>query len=92
MAPARRRHVKPASRQLRDVVAWGLVGLVATAGLMVWLGVPWETAAAGCAGLLLVLLLAYLLNRSGLMRLTHLDAPPTARSRDADEPPPSTPH
>ncbi len=92
MAQARRRHVKPASRQLREVVAWGLVGLVATAGLLVWLGVPWVSAAVGCAGLLLVLLFAYLLNRSGLMRLTHLDAPPASGGRDADEPPPSTPH
>lgn len=92
MGQARRRHVKPASRQLRDVVAWGAVGLVATAGLLVWLGVSWASAAAGCAGLLLVLLFAYLLNRSGLMRLTQLDAPPPSRGRDAEESPPSTPH
>jgi hypothetical protein len=60
---------------LRDVVLWGLVALGATAALLIWLGVPWPRVAAGCAGLLAVLLLAYLLNRSGLMRLTHLDSP-----------------
>lgn len=86
MAAARRRHVKPANRQLREVMGWGVVGLVATAAVMVWLDVPWLPVLVGCAGLLLVLLLAYLINRSGLLRLTHLDAPPPARSDDANKP------
>lgn len=86
MAAARRRHVKPANRELREVKSWGLVGVVATAALLRWLGVPWLPVLVGSAGLLLVLSLAYLLIRSGLMRLPQLDAPPPARSDDADRP------
>ena len=83
MASRGRRHAKPPNRLLREVVAWGLVALAATVGLLVWLEVPWPQVAIGCGGLLAVLLLAYLLHRSGLMRLTHLDNPPPSEGGDA---------
>ena len=84
-----RRHAKPPSRLVRDVLLWGLVALGSTAALLVWLGRPWPQVVAGCAGLLVVLLLAYLLNRSGLMRLTHLDGPPATDEPEAGESRPS---
>jgi len=85
MAPRGRRHAKPPNRLLREVVAWGLVALVATVGLLVWLDVPWRQVAIGCGGLTLVLLLAYLLHRSGFMRVTFLDNPPPPEANDAGE-------
>ena len=90
MASRGRRHARPPSRLLRDVLLWALVALASTAALLVWLGVPWPRVAAGSAGLLVVLLLAYLLNRSGLMRLTHLDGPaaaPDGREAGGSRPP-----
>jgi hypothetical protein len=72
---------------LRDVLLWGLVALGATAALLIWLGLAWRRVAAGCAGLLVVLLLAFLLNRSGLMRLTHLDNPAPSDGDDFRPPP-----
>ena len=89
MASRSRRHAKPPSRLLREVVAWGLVAVAATVGLLVWLGVPWQQVALGCGGLLVVLLLAYLLHRSGLMRLPQLDSPPPSEGGDAADSRPS---
>jgi len=85
MASRGKRHAKPPNRLLREVVAWGLVGLAATVGLLVWLGAPWRQVAVGCGGLLGVLLLAYLLYRSGLMRLPQLDNPPPPGGGDAGD-------
>ena len=88
MASRGRRHARPPSRLLREVVAWGLVAVAITVGLLVWLGVQWEQVAIGCGGLLVVLLLAYLLHRSGLMRVPQLDIPPPSDGADAAQSPP----
>ena len=89
MASRGRRHAKPPSRLLREVVAWGLVAVAVTVGLLVWLGVPWQQVTIGCGGLLVVLLLAYLLHRSGLMRVPQLDISPPSGGADGAESPPS---
>ena len=89
MASRGRRHAKPPNRLVREVVALGLVALALTVGLLVWLGVPWPQVAVGCGGLLVVLLLGYLLHRTGLMRLTQLDNPPASDGGDAADSRPS---
>ena len=56
-----------------ELLGYGAIGLGAGMVFAAYLGVPWWQAALGAAGLLVVLLAAVLLERSGLMRLTHLD-------------------
>ena len=71
MARGHRRHVRGSAHTGRAVVAWGVVGLGAGFGLLVGFGVPWPKALLGTIGLLVVLLIAYVLELSGLMRPTH---------------------
>ena len=75
----RRRHVSASSRAGRGVVAWGIVGLGAGFGLLVGFGVPWPKALLGTVGLLIVLLIAYALELSGLMRPTPEQPPGSDR-------------
>ncbi len=56
-----------------ELLAYGVIGLGAGVVLAAWLGVSWWQAGLGAGGLLLLLVVAVLLERSGLMRLTHLD-------------------
>ena len=70
MARGHRRHVRASAHTGRAVVAWGIVGLGAAFGLLVGFGVPWPKALLGTIGLLVVLLIAYALELSGLMRPT----------------------
>ncbi len=76
MAGGRRRHLRRRSPWALELLAYGVVGLGAGTALATYLGVPWWQAALGAAGLLAVLLIAVLLERTGLMRLTHLDDDP----------------
>lgn len=95
MANGHRRHVRAPALAVRSVVAWGVVGLGAGFGLLVGFGVPWPKALLGTAGLLVILLAAYVLERSGLMRPPTVDdprragQPPPARPRRPPEPPTS---
>ena len=77
----RRRHVSASGRPGRGVVAWGIVGLAAGFGLLVGFGVPWPKALLGTVGLLIVLLIAYALELSGLMRPTPEQSPGSDRHR-----------
>jgi hypothetical protein len=70
-----RRHVQGSTIAVRGVVWWGVVGLAAGCGSLVAFGVPWTEALLGTAGLLAVLLVAYALERAGLMRPPRLEPP-----------------
>lgn len=83
MAHGHRRHVRASAHASRGVVAWGIVGLGAGFGLLVGFGVPWPKALLGTIGLLVVLLIAYALELSGLMRPT----PEAPRPTDQNPPP-----
>ena len=80
----RRRHVSASKQAGRGVVAWGIVGLGAGFGLLVGFGVPWPKAVLGTFGLLVVLLIAYALEMSGLMR------PTPEQPRRSDRQPPGS--
>lgn len=82
MAHGHRRHVKASTVAVRSVVVWGVVGLGAGFGLLVGFGVAWPKALLGTVGLLLILLTAYGLELSGLMR-----APTREEPRRSDRPP-----
>ena len=56
-----------------ELLVYGVVGLGAGIALAVALGVSWWQAGLTAAGLLLVLLVAVVLERSGLLRLSRLD-------------------
>ena len=73
MSQARRRHVRKRSAWALELLAYGVVGLGAGIGLAVVLGVSWWKAGLTAVGLLLVLLVAVVLERSGLLRLSRLD-------------------
>ena len=73
MSQARRRHVRKRSAWALELLAYGVVGLGAGIGLAVALGVSWWKAGLTAVGLLLVLLIAVVLERSGLLRLSRLD-------------------
>ena len=59
-----------------ELLAYGVVALVAGGGVAVAMGVPWWQVGLAAGGLLFLLLVAVALERSGLMRLTELDARP----------------
>ena len=84
MAHGHRRHIKGSVVAVRGVVVWGTIGLVAGCGLLVAFGVAWPDAVLGCGGLLVILLLAYALERAGLLRPPDQDV-----SRRPEEPPPT---
>jgi hypothetical protein len=73
MSQARRRHVRKRSAWALELLAYGVLGLGAGIGLAVVLGVSWWKAGLTAVGLLLVLLVAVVLERSGLLRLSRLD-------------------
>lgn len=73
MSQARRRHVRKRSAWALELLVYGIVGLGAGIGLAVALGVSWWQAGLAAAGLALVLLIAVVLERSGLLRLSRLD-------------------
>ncbi len=73
MSRARRRHARRRSPWALELLVYSVVGLAGGIGLAVLLGVPWRQAALTAAGLLLVLLVAVVLERSGLLQLTRLD-------------------
>lgn len=56
-----------------ELLVYGVVGLGAGIALAVALGVSWWQAGLTAVGLLLVLLVAVVLERSGLLRLSRLD-------------------
>lgn len=56
-----------------ELLVYGVVGLGAGIGLAVVLGVSWWQAGLAAAGLAFVLLIAVVLERSGLLRLSRLD-------------------
>lgn len=56
-----------------ELLVYGVVGLGAGIALAVALGVSWWQAGLTGVGLLLVLLVAVVLERSGLLRLSRLD-------------------
>ena len=73
MSQARRRHVRKRSAWALELLVYGVVGLGAGIGLAVVLGVSWWQASLAAAGLALVLMIAVVLERSGLLRLSRLD-------------------
>lgn len=94
MAHGHRRHVKGSPVAARGVVVWGTIGLVAGCGLLIAFGVSWVDAVLGTGGLLVILLVAYALERAGLMRPPapdppdRVDVPPqTAAAESPREPP-----
>lgn len=92
MARGHRRHVRASAHTGRAVVAWGIVGLGAAFGLLVGFGVPWPKALLGTIGLLVVLLIAYALELSGLMRPTPEEPRRTDRHPPGSHRPPESPH
>jgi hypothetical protein len=84
LAHGHRRHIKGSAIAVRGVVVWGTVALGAGCGLLVALGAPWTEALLGTGGLLVILLVAYALERIGLMRPPDPEPP-----RRAPEPPPA---
>lgn len=89
MAHGHRRQVRTSTVAVRAVVVWGIVGLGAAFGLLVRFGVPWPKALLGTVGLLLILLIAYALELSGVMRPQPRDepSPPERPPPDAGGPP-----
>lgn len=85
VAGGRRRHARRRSAWALELLAYGAVGIGGGLALAVALGATWWQAALAAAGLLVVLLLAVGLERSGVMRLTYLDERP---DRDGDVGPP----
>lgn len=73
----RRRAARPVSA-LRTLVVWSLPALALAAALLIYAGAPIVSTVAACAGLLLIVLIVYVLDRSGLMR------PPTPQ-RSGDD-------
>jgi hypothetical protein len=87
LAQGHRRHVKASTVAFRSVVAWGVFGLAVGCGLLIAFGVPWPKAVFGSVGLLLILLVAYGLEQSGLMRPPKPDEPATPDRRSPRQPP-----
>lgn len=77
----RSRHVARPVSALRAVVWWAVPALGLAAAVLVYAGASVVPTVAGCAGLFAVLLVVYVLDRSGLMR------PPPVQHR----PPPALP-
>ncbi|MDQ3663812.1 MAG: hypothetical protein M3353_04025 [Actinomycetota bacterium] len=73
MSQPRRKHVRKRSAWALELLVYGVVGLGAGIGLAVALGVSWWQAGLAAAGLALVLVIAVVLERSGLLRLSRLD-------------------
>jgi hypothetical protein len=88
LAQGQRRHVKASTPAFRSVVVWGVFGLAAGCGLLIAFGIPWWKALLGSGGLLLILLVAYGLEQSGLLRPPSRDE--SARP-DRRSPPPKPP-
>jgi len=65
--------VRKRSAWALELLAYGVVGLGAGIGVAVVLGVSWWQASLAAAGLAFVLLIAVVLERSGLLRLSRLD-------------------
>ena len=65
-----------------ELLAYGVVGLAAGGGVAVAMGVSWPQVGLAAGALLFLLLLAVALERSGLMRLTDLDAGQDDRADD----------
>ena len=87
MAQGRRRHVKAPTLAFRSVIVWGVVGLAVGCGLLIAFGVAWPKAVLGSAGMLLILLVAYGLEQSGLMRPPTPDEPTRSNRRSPPKPP-----
>ena len=93
MAHGHRRQVRTSTVAVRAVVVWGIVGLAVSFGLLVRFGVPWPKALLGTVGLLVILLIAYALELSGVMRPQPQDEPgrPERPPPDAGGPPTEPP-
>jgi hypothetical protein len=87
LAQGQRRHVKAATLAFRSLVGWGVIGLAAGCGLMVAFGIPWWKAILGSGGLLLILLAAYGLEQSGLLRPPSPDESARSDRRSPPTPP-----
>jgi hypothetical protein len=87
LAQGHRRHVRASTLAFRSVVIWGVFGLAAGCGLLIAFGIPWPKAILGSGGLLLILLVAYGLERSGLMRPPSPDEPSRPNRRSPHQPP-----
>jgi len=82
-----RRHVKASTLAFRGLVIWGVFGLAAACGLLIAFGIPWFKAILGSGGLLVILLVAYGLEKSGLMRPPTPDQPARPNRRSRPQPP-----
>jgi hypothetical protein len=87
LAQGHRRHVRASTLAFRSVVAWGAFGLAAGCGLLIAFGIPWPKAILGSGGLLLILLVAYGLEQSGLIRPPSPDEPAGPDRRSRPKPP-----
>jgi hypothetical protein len=93
LAHGHRRHIRGSPIPVRGVVAWGTIGLAAGCGLLVAFGVAWTEALLGTGGLLVILLIAYALERAGLLRPPDHDpsrrtgGPPASSGGPPREPP-----
>ncbi|MGH3358996.1 MAG: hypothetical protein ACRDO7_09350 [Nocardioidaceae bacterium] len=86
MTRSGRRHVARPVSPLRAVVLWALPALALAGAVLIYAGAPVVATLAGCAGLFVVVLIVYLLDRSGLMR-----PPPVQRSHALSAPPAAPP-
>jgi hypothetical protein len=87
LAHGHRRQVRASTLAFRSVVTWGIVGLAAACALLIAFGLPWWKAILGSGGLLLILLVAYALEQTGLMRPASLDQPTRSDRRSPPKPP-----
>jgi hypothetical protein len=87
LAQGHRRHVQTSALGFRSLVIWGVFGVAAGCGLLIAFGIPWPKALLGSGGLLVILLVAYGLEQSGLMRPPKPDEPATRDRRSPRQPP-----
>jgi hypothetical protein len=87
LAQGHRRHVKASTLAFRSVVVWGVFGLAAGCGLLIAFGIPWPKAVLGSGGLLLILLVAYGLEQSGVLRPPTPNEPERSDRRSPPKPP-----
>ncbi|UYM04232.1 hypothetical protein [Solicola gregarius] len=78
MSRSGRRHVARPVSALRALVLWSIPALALAGAVLIYAGAPVASTIAGCVGLFVIVLIAYALDRSGLMR-------PPAPQRKADD-------
>lgn len=68
MSRSGRRHIARPVSALRALVIWSVPALAVAAAVLIYSGTPAVSTIAACAGLFVIVLITYVLDRSGLMR------------------------